>query len=551
MTAVNDTLNEITFVRGEMRLWSDYTGTPGPARGPVLHALLSDVLRPARRTLVAGPHEAALVDLVASRSETVRVLVRSVEDAAALASDVTAGNVSVLAGSLDGLDDTGFDAVVALDGLDRLLGTDGADLDWSGRLSALLGAAAPDAQVLLGLENEFSLTAVLDRRLPADQHGDEDWVPLHEDPSRPSSPGVFGDALAAAGFPAAQVYAVFNAGAEPLVLAGAAAAADTRPGRLAARLAVGALEADPTPLLAPAGDAAHRAARAGLLGAVAHGWVAVREAGSELYAKTSASSALAGTRDEAGGSWSVATRGEPAEAGGDVLAGPEPRNVPDTETVETVLLRLAVAEDVPGFRALAARLGEWVRRQSGAELAVWDDTVLGDESFVSGPTVWVTSSQADPAVLLAAAWHRFHDRLVRTRGRHPWPPWMVGQDLVSAWVAMSGAGADARTLARGRELADAVAVATGAALGGAAADETATGAEADLRTALHDAEALQQQIVELTGRIGALERLAGFRDQQLRTRENLIRTLREDLQKATAARRGAENRLAKIKRSRT
>lgn len=77
--------------------------------------------------------------------------------------------------------------VVAADGLDRVLGYDSDDLNWSARLDALAAVTSPSAVVVLGLENEFSLTNLLDRRLPQDRHADDDWRPLHDDPTRPVS----------------------------------------------------------------------------------------------------------------------------------------------------------------------------------------------------------------------------------------------------------------------------------------------------------------------------------------------------------------------------
>jgi hypothetical protein len=92
-----------------------------------------------------------------------------------------------------------------------------------------------------------------------------------------------------------------------------------------------------------------------------------------------------------------------------------------------------------------------------------------------------------------------------------------GDDLVAAWLSMSGVEASAAAVKRGREIADLVA-------------EPAT-AEPDLRTVLADAEADRVRAVELAGKVFGLERTMRFRDQSLRTREQQIRTLRDELRR--------------------
>ncbi|HYN93020.1 MAG TPA: hypothetical protein VES42_04140, partial [Pilimelia sp.] len=220
--------------------------------------------------------------------------------------------------------------------------------------------------------------------------------------------------------------------------------------------------------------------------------------------------------------------------------------VPDSESVERVLFRLAAAEDVPAFRAVAARLGEWARgAYTAAEpqaVLSFDDLVVDGDGFAPGVSGWVVVRPATGPELLAAAWYRFGDRLAGHR-RHPWPPWLVGDDLVSAWLGMSGEEATAEVLKRGRELADELAVVlgeAGAAKAGAAetgaAEAGAADAGVDLRTALADAAAARTQVTELTGHIAGLERTLGYRDKQLRVRENRIRELRDNVRAVQGSR---------------
>jgi hypothetical protein len=455
-------------VRGEIQPWTD----DHPTGGPVLAAFLADLLPPAAgRVLVAGPHDSAVLGLVAGRSTDVTVLLRSVSDAEALRDS----GHTVVAGALDGLAGrrpAPYDVVIAADGLDRLLGTDSPDLDWPERAALLRGLAAPGALVVIGVANEFSITGLLDRRPLKERHGDDEWRPLHDDPRRPSSPAQIADILGAG-----RRFALFGSAGRVHTLLESGALARTRPGLPAAGIARAGLAAaaEGTPLLAPLTGAAEAAARAGMLDSVAPGWLVVLGVGGPVHTAYTPSGAADVTAD----GWRF----------GDRL-------VPDTESAETVLFRLAAAEDVPGFRAYAAKLPH------GAFFdEVHDFVAIGDGDIPP-----------------AAAWIRFRDRLVGGHRRHPWPPWMAdGDDLVTMWLAMSGVTATAEILARGREIAG-------------------TEQRPDLLSALADAEAARVTVAEQAGHICGLERTMRFRDQQLRTREQQLRAMRDEMRRLRGGR---------------
>ncbi|GIF25351.1 hypothetical protein BJ973_003630 [Actinoplanes tereljensis] len=488
-------MTDVQIVRGELQPWTD----THPTGGPALLALLDDLLPTASNALIAGPHSTEVIELVAARCAAVSVLFRSVTDAQELRAPE---NVTVITGALDGLSGE-FDVVIAADGLDRVLGADSPALNWPQRAALLTGLAAPDALLVVGVENEFALTGLYDRRPVDERHGDDEWRPLHDDPDRPTSPSQVRDALGAD-----RLYASYIAAGEVHTLLDVDAAAATRPGRPGARLAVNGLAAAAThtPLLAPVSDGADAAARAGLLAAVAPGWLAVR--GAEGAAHTAYADGLLVDFDV--DQWMV-----------------NGNRVPDTESVETLLFRLAAAEDVPGFRAFAARLGAWANPDG---VILLDDLFPDGDDFVRGFSV-VDLADETPE-LLAAAYHRLRDRLVRAHRRHPWPPWMTeSDDLVATWLGMSGVDATFEVLARGREIADLVA-------------EPAV-AEPDLRTLLADAETARVRAKELAGKVFGLERTLRFRDQSLRTREQQIRTVRDDLR---GLRRSPAMRLHEITR---
>jgi hypothetical protein len=366
----------------------------------------------------------------------------------------------------------------------------------------------------------------------------------------------------------AEVYADF--GARTFVRAAVAAAA--RPGELPTRLAAGALETVQVPLLSPAGEGVDTAARAGLLASIPTSWLAVAGAlpSHDLYTQAAN---LVLTADENLTGWDIALTGDESEtaatttstgapaastpaaaatasdtSGAASLGGQSstdllsfdpavvPSSVPSGVSVESMLFRLAAAEDVPAFRKLAADLGEWV--EASRVIVRWDDVINTGDSFAHGVSGWVTEEPVEKEDLLAAAWARFHDRLIGQHRRHPWPPWMVGDDLVSAWLGMSGVEPPEQTqatapdtvpastaqVARGKELAAAL----------TAVLETNT-TQVDIRTALAEAEEAKHELFELKGHVYGLERTLGFRNKAMKTRENRIRELRGQLQRLTAA----------------
>lgn len=549
----------IEVVRGEMQPWSDYTSSEPAASGPALLALLSDVLADAApasgNALLIGPHDGAVIDAVADRSGQVTVLVRSVSDAERIAAELAAkpsGNVTVVAGALDGFElaaHGAFDLVVAADGLDRTLGADSVDLDWPQRLAIVAGLATEASLVIVACQNEASLLNLLDRRPASERHGDDEWRPIYQDPRRPASPSQFVTALSAGGLTPAAVYATFGRLGDPQTLIDLEAAAAVTPGTLSASLAAAALESAGTPLLAPVTDGLDNVIRAGLLGAMAPGWLAVCGAhGRTLYGRIPGSTAVvAADLDSADHTWRIeltdtASAEESATSVGEA-AGEQavavsmavlPATVPDAESVEQVLFRLAAAEDVPAFRSVAGRIGDWMRRQSELEpdrIVCLDDLFVDGDGFALGTAALVATMPERSSDLRAATWYRFQDRLLRAHRRHPWPPWAIGDDLVTIWLGMAGwSGADNATpdglAVRGRELADAVAVVIG---GPAAGPEAPGDPAADLRTALADAAAARTELFELTGHVAGLERALGHRDRQLKARAKVIHDQRQDL----------------------
>lgn len=161
--------------------WSDLQ--PGDARpaaaGPAATALLAATLHPEDTVLIAGPHAADLITAVASRVTSVDLLVRSAPDAEELAELLSEAKGEVFCGSVDRFPvdekSSGYDVVVALDGMDRLVGPDTARFSWAEGLGRLVRQLAPGGRLLLGAENSFGFQRLVQPDIAAALPRDEDW----------------------------------------------------------------------------------------------------------------------------------------------------------------------------------------------------------------------------------------------------------------------------------------------------------------------------------------------------------------------------------------
>jgi hypothetical protein len=169
------------LIGGEMLNWSDLH--PGDARpaaaGPAATALLAATLQPGDSVLIAGPHAADLITAVAAQVTAVDLLVRSAPDAEELAELLANAKGQVFCGSVDRFPrdekSGGYDVVVALDGIDRLVGPDTARFSWAEAVGRLVGQLAPGGRLLLGAENSFGFQRLVQPDIAAALPRDEDW----------------------------------------------------------------------------------------------------------------------------------------------------------------------------------------------------------------------------------------------------------------------------------------------------------------------------------------------------------------------------------------
>ncbi|WP_433164855.1 hypothetical protein [Kribbella sp. CA-247076] len=194
------------LVGGELLNWSDLHPVDArpAAAGPAAAALLATALRPDDSVLVAGPHALDLITDVAERVTSVDVLVRSAPDAEEIAEALADAKGEIYCGSLDRFrGEDQYDVIVALDGLERLIGPDTATLTWADALARLRERLAPGARLLLGAENSFGFERLLQPAITAALPRDEDWA---RDVADTAPAGL--KPLQAA-LPDADVYAVF------------------------------------------------------------------------------------------------------------------------------------------------------------------------------------------------------------------------------------------------------------------------------------------------------------------------------------------------------
>lgn len=159
--------------------WSDLH--PGDARpaaaGPAAAALLAATLQPEDSVLIAGPHAVEVITAVADQVTSIDLLLRSAPDAEEIAELLGDTKGQVFCGSLDRLaGDETYDVIVALDGLERLVGPDTAKLTWSEALHRLRDHLSPSGRLLLGASNAFGIERFTQPAITAALPRDEDWA---------------------------------------------------------------------------------------------------------------------------------------------------------------------------------------------------------------------------------------------------------------------------------------------------------------------------------------------------------------------------------------
>jgi len=200
------------LVGAEMLNWSDLHPVDArpPAAGPAASALLDAALSATDSVLLAGPHSLDLITAIADRVASLDILVRSAPDAEEIAELLDSSQV--FCGALDRFTpahgSSEYDVIVALDGLDRLVGPDTAKLTWADALASLQDRLASSGRLLLGATNRFGFERFIQPDIMAALSCNEDWGRDLAD-SAPAGLKPLQTAVANAGLEIARTYAVF------------------------------------------------------------------------------------------------------------------------------------------------------------------------------------------------------------------------------------------------------------------------------------------------------------------------------------------------------
>ncbi|GAA4596579.1 SAM-dependent methyltransferase [Actinoplanes octamycinicus] len=203
----------IQLIGGEM---PEYAEQLPPAGGPLLRHLAGR-LPTGARVLLAGPHDPDLIaELAPGRAVT--CLLRSRPDALAQDRRGVPG-VRVLCGTLPKLTEIDrYDAVLALDGADRLCSPEGSQLDWLDTVRVLKRVLRPGGTLLLTVANELGVHRLVDPGSPTAPRTGDAWRPLGEFGAAPGRADRLAAALGAEGLPVTGLAAAWPLPQHPTLL---------------------------------------------------------------------------------------------------------------------------------------------------------------------------------------------------------------------------------------------------------------------------------------------------------------------------------------------
>ena len=526
--------------------------TPSIA-GSVLADLIFDACPARESLLVVGPCDQCALDALIALARSVTVLVRSHEDAASMRKRVPS-HVHVVAGALASFasgETTGYDTVVALDGLDRTGVLDDARAaagvefatsmgvaadttpTWADSLNLLCGLLRPGGTLVVGAHNPARLDELLTApgpRDPADPVDRELHIAAAE-PTRPGSVHELQTALNSQGFPITSVHCGFGDPRRISTLVSIGALATAAPGTVISMLVEHALQEGRTEQkgVLGASELVRRLSLAQSLPAAAAAWVAVCGGrGRSVY-----------VQDRDGDSLWL----DSAERGfvtGGTTRRVMPATVPQSPNVEHELMRHLSLAQMQEFRLLAAKLGSWVRESVASfdGLPVnFDGVHPVSDSFTPGLTLsggdGVTAehdSSDSSAVLLDRAWRRFAHRMARSGHPSPWPAALSTDQLVTLWLEMSGV--------HDAPIHDPHPAPIPAPL-------------SDQRSILQQAGRDHEEVAVLQAQVTALTRLLAHRDKALQLREARIRDMRRTVLIENEKREAAVAAIATLKAGRT
>ncbi|MCU7729743.1 class I SAM-dependent methyltransferase [Actinoplanes sp. KI2] len=427
----HDLPGRVRLLGGEMPAWSDHTSAWEPARSGAHLPILLAALAGRSRVLVAGPHEPDLLAAVAGAIDgELTCLVRSIPDARlvseALDAEADGSRVRVVCGSLERFDDTGYDAVVALDDVVRLYSTEGPEPAFGTALADLRRLLTPDGVLVVMVHNELGVHRLTAEVQPEADQSEPAWSrPADADDTRPRGLADLAEQFG----PGAAIWPVYPLPSAPVLAWGPAAGSVDRTehaGLLAAlsEPAVRVLERTRPPADVP--SLMRRVWRSGRLPEFAAGWLVV----SAPTADPTADDVVA---------WLAADRSAPVAvrlAGGRPVL-PDGSAVPAGPLLSDVLAQAVVAPDQAALRSAVRGYAEWLATLSDVASAPACRVVVGAGGehrplALGDPGPTPVAKTADEQLLIAVA--ELVRRVEQHGYRRTWPSHLTPAEAV-AWVA--------------------------------------------------------------------------------------------------------------------
>jgi hypothetical protein len=431
----------VRLLGGEMPTWSDLTSAWEPARRGAQLPVLLAALAGRSRVLVAGPHEPDLLTAVADAIDgELTCLVRSIPDARLLAEafDTVAdgSRVRVVCGSLERYDETGYDAVVALDDVGRLYSTEGPEPAFGTALADLRRLLAPDGVLVVMVDNELGVHWLTADVQPEADQSEPAWSrPPAADDTRPRGLAELAERFGSG----AAIWPVYPLPSAPVVAWGPAAGSVDRTEHAGLFAALSDPAARSLERVRPEADVAslmRRVWRSGRLPEFAAGWLVV--AGPAAGPAAGSGAGPGSARGEVV-AWLVADQGEPVAVrladGRPVL--PDGSEVPAGRLLSDVLTQAVLAPDQAALRSAIRGYANWLATLTDVAPAAADRVVLGTGGEhrlldLGGPGPVPVAKTADDQLLVAVA--DLVRRVERHGYRRTWPSHLTPAEAV-AWVA--------------------------------------------------------------------------------------------------------------------
>ncbi len=555
--------DRVVLLGDEMLAWSDHEH--GPISGGAMESLLRRVL-PGGRILMAGPHSRELILSTLSPDRSVACLVRSLPDADMLA-DECGDLAQILCGSLAKFSvREEFDAIVALDGVDRLRSVEGAQISWAESVEILAAALRPGGTLTIGTPNQLGVHRLVampgNDAVAVNQPADTEL-----DPTRPGSPRGLLRAMLDVGLSPGRLWVGYPLPSTPTVVADAAAQ-DTnlaRSGSLSAAIAAAWTTAfDGVPLLSDPRRLATASIRSGLGTEFAPLWIvnahrtvnahrivsAQRREAPASVAETTVSVASPATDPgvlvaEQQGPFGVvyeltvdssgAVRRTIDTARDVVVGGGLTRDqskligvVPEGRSLAEALLDACTRRDLVELRTL---VGAWTQLAAADPFATAENVIITDAGMSLLDPSWSLDAPVEPGVSLARCLRSFAMTLLTGAHPNPWPSTMDANELTAVLGGLAGERIDRGMIAAAVALEVSLRTRTQGltedeefelARRLAVVDVSATADSGGLRESQAAAAALRRELAHARAEVDWYESLLSSRERSLRRAQRTI-----------------------------